>query len=184
MEILDIVDELGNPTGETVEREKAHQLGILHRTAHVWIVREKNHHIQVLLQKRSHNKDSFPDCYDISSAGHIHAGVDFVSSALRELKEELGYQASKDELIDCGIRCFEFCETFHHKFFHDHQVSRIFLLWLDKEAEDFVLQEEEVSEVKWFDFDECYERVVNNSFSHCIYQEELDMIKKKMIMND
>ena len=35
MEILDICDELGNPTGKTVEREIAHQQGILHRTAHV-----------------------------------------------------------------------------------------------------------------------------------------------------
>ena len=29
MEILDICDELGNPTGKTVEREIAHQQGIL-----------------------------------------------------------------------------------------------------------------------------------------------------------
>ena len=35
MEILDICDELGNPTGKTVERKIAHQQGILHRTAHV-----------------------------------------------------------------------------------------------------------------------------------------------------
>ena len=41
MEILDICDELGNPTGKTVEREIAHQQGILHRTAHVWILRKK-----------------------------------------------------------------------------------------------------------------------------------------------
>lgn len=39
MEILDICDELGNPTGKTVEREIAHQQGILHRTAHVWILK-------------------------------------------------------------------------------------------------------------------------------------------------
>ena len=32
MEILDICDELGNPTGKTVERKIAHQQGILHRT--------------------------------------------------------------------------------------------------------------------------------------------------------
>lgn len=40
MEILDIVDEHGIPTGKTVERTFAHEQGILHRTAHVWIVRE------------------------------------------------------------------------------------------------------------------------------------------------
>ena len=41
MEYLDIVDENGNSTGETVSREIAHRDGIRHRTAHVWIVREK-----------------------------------------------------------------------------------------------------------------------------------------------
>ena len=45
MEILDICDELGNPTGKTVEREIAHQQGILHRTAHVWILRKKENKI-------------------------------------------------------------------------------------------------------------------------------------------
>ena len=45
MEILDICDELGNPTGKTVERKIAHQQGILHRTAHVWILRKKENKI-------------------------------------------------------------------------------------------------------------------------------------------
>ena len=49
MEILDICDELGNPTGKTVERKIAHQQGILHRTAHVWILRKKENKIQILL---------------------------------------------------------------------------------------------------------------------------------------
>ena len=40
-ELLDIVDEYGNPTGQTVDREKAHAEGIMHRTSHVWILRKK-----------------------------------------------------------------------------------------------------------------------------------------------
>lgn len=40
MELIDIVDEVGNPTGETVERNIAHTNGIRHRTAHVWIMRK------------------------------------------------------------------------------------------------------------------------------------------------
>ena len=68
MEYFDIVDENGIPTGETVEREKAHESGIRHRTAHVWIVRKVKGRTQILLQKRCKSKDSFPGCYDISSA--------------------------------------------------------------------------------------------------------------------
>ena len=74
MEILDVVDETGAPTGETVERAEAHREGVRHRTAHVWIARNRNGRIQLLLQKRCMQKDSFPGCYDISSAGHIPAG--------------------------------------------------------------------------------------------------------------
>lgn len=85
MEILDIVDERGVPTGETVERETAHARGIRHRTSHVWILRRRNQAVEVLLQKRSLQKDSHPGCYDISSAGHIPAGMGFVESAIREL---------------------------------------------------------------------------------------------------
>lgn len=66
MEILDVVDETGAPTGETVERTEAHREGVRHRTSHVWIARNRNGRIQLLLQKRCMQKDSFPGCYDIS----------------------------------------------------------------------------------------------------------------------
>ena len=95
MEYFDIVDEQGNPTGQTVERKQAHRNNILHRTAHVWIVRRRGNSIQILLQKRCMEKDSFPGCYDISSAGHIPAGVDYIPSALRELKEELDRKSTR-----------------------------------------------------------------------------------------
>ena len=178
MEILDIVDEKGIPTGEVVDRGKAHELGIPHRTAHIWIVREKDNKIQVLLQKRSDNKDSYPGCFDISSAGHIPAGVDYIPSALRELKEELGQEATQEQLIYCGQRRFEFQQIFHGKPFYDNQVSNIYILWLDKEPEEFVLQQEEVSEVRWFDFEECVQKVEKNQIPHCIYMEELMMIER------
>ena len=60
MEYFDVCNEQGEPTGETVSREIAHRDGILHRTSHVWILREKAGKKQVLLQKRSKQKDSYP----------------------------------------------------------------------------------------------------------------------------
>ena len=97
MEYFDVVTEDGEPTGETVSRELAHRDGILHRTAHVWLVREdgRGGH-QILLQKRSREKDSYPGLYDTSSAGHIPAGDEPKPSALRELKEELGITAAEE----------------------------------------------------------------------------------------
>ena len=123
MEWLDIVDENGVPTGQVVSRQEAHRLGLRHRTSHVWIVRRREGNLQVLLQKRSEEKDSYPGCYDISSAGHIPAGADFVPSALRELKEELGVTARPEEFLYCGQRRFRFQEVFHGSPVRDAQVS-------------------------------------------------------------
>ena len=41
MELFDIVDENGIPTGKTVERNVDHKDGIRHRSVHVWIERQR-----------------------------------------------------------------------------------------------------------------------------------------------
>ena len=163
------------------ERTLVHLNGDWHRTSHVWVVRRRGDggH-DLLLQKRSREKDSFGGCYDISSAGHIPAGQDYLESALRELKEELGVDMNGDELIYCGQRRFRFEREFHGSMFRDNQVSNVYALWLDREEEAFVLQEEEVSEVRWMDFADCVSAVRENRISHCIYMEELELLKNAL----
>ena len=178
-EFLDIVDEYGNPTGEIVDREKAHAEGILHRTSHVWILRRGKSGVEVLLQKRSQNKDSFPGCYDISSAGHIPAGVEWKDSALRELAEELGIDwVAEDNLILCGQRKIIHDEIFHGKPFRDRQLSNIYCLWLDVNPDALTLQEEEVESVTWMNLEECKQRIAEKdpTFKHAIVLEELEML--------
>ena len=177
-EMLDLVNEQGDPIGRAVPRSEAHRLGLRHRTSHVWLVRRKNGVLEVLLQKRSDEKDSFPGCYDISSAGHIPSGQGFVDSALRELKEELGVTAQPQDLILCGQRSFQFSAVFHGKPFKDNQVSKVFCLWLDREAEDFAVQKSEIDYVKWFDLDEAVAAVEQGTIPNCIFPEELGMVKK------
>ena len=176
-EFLDIVNEKGMPTGQIVERDIAHLKGIWHRTSHVWLVRKKNGAVQILLQKRAATK-SFPGCYDISSAGHIPAGEDFIPSALRELKEELGISAKAEELICCGDRTIIWDDAFFGKEYHDRQYTRVFVLWKDLEETDFSLQKEEVDSVRWMDLDLCMQGVKDYSFRNCIEMEELMMVKE------
>ena len=102
MEYLDICDENGMPTGAVTARSTAHRDGILHRTAHLWVVRKVSGKYQVLMQKRSMEKESFPGLYDTSSAGHIPAGEEPLPSALRELREELGIEAAPEQLDFAG----------------------------------------------------------------------------------
>ena len=179
-EFLDIVDENGQPTGETVDREFAHANGIWHRTSHLWLARRKNGKVQILLQKRAKHKSSFPGCYDISSAGHIPAGDSYKISALRELEEELGLVILPEELIDCGLHYKYIDQVFHGERFVDNQVSRVFLLWKDVEAEALSIQPEEIEEVRWFDFEACKQAVANHTIPNCIDLEELAKLEENM----
>jgi isopentenyldiphosphate isomerase len=179
MEFFDVIDENGMPTGETVERAEAHRGAIPHRTSHVWIARRKGGTVQILLQKRCMTKDSFPGCYDISSAGHIPAGDDFIPSAIRELKEELGVEIAEEALVECGTRKISIDDEFYGVPFHDRQFSKVFLLWLDREAADFTVQKEEIDSVRWMDFEECKKAVEQHSIPNCIDMEELLMLEKK-----
>ena len=142
MEIFDIIDKEGNPTGRTVTREKAHAEGIPHRTAHIWIIRQKDNRIQVLLQKRSQNKDSFPGKFDTSSAGHIQAGDEPLESALRELHEELGIQATPVQLQFAGTFPISFAKEFHGKLFRDEELAFVYIYSQPVNINDLVLQKE------------------------------------------
>lgn len=177
-EYLDIIDENGIPTGEVVDRKIAHAKGIRHRSAHLWLIRKKDGVIQVLLQKRSSTKESFPNCYDISSAGHVPAGEDFRTTAIRELKEELGITANENDLIFCGDRNVVWDGSFNGNPFHDRQHSKVFMMWLDLEENEFTVDSEEVESVCWMNLDKCINGVANNLFCHCIAMEELEILQK------
>ena len=180
MEILDVVTKDGVPTGETVERAYAHRNGIMHRTSHVWIYARENGKTYLLLQKRCLSKDSYPGCYDISSAGHIPAGVDFVPSALRELEEELGIVAEEEELLFCGLRYVEADAKFHGIPYHDRQVSGVYALERPKSTE-FRLQKEEIESVLWMEFNEVCEKVRRRAIPTCIDYEELEMLRGQLL---
>lgn len=95
MEYIDIFDENNNPIGKIKEKQQAHEDGNFHRTAHVWIINDKN---ELLLQKRSARKKSHPNCWHISGARHIRAGESVTEGAIRELKEELGVETTEKDL--------------------------------------------------------------------------------------
>ena len=176
MEYFDVCDERGTPTGEIVERSIAHRDGILHRTAHVWIVRMHDGRRQVLLQKRSAEKDSYPGMYDTSSAGHIPAGKEPRESALRELEEELGIRASADELTFIGHFRTQYEEEFHGKLFRDNEWINVFVYREPVDLRDLRLQESEVEEVRYFDIDEVYEEAVSGSDRFCVNPDGLKIL--------
>ncbi len=68
-------------------------------------------------------------------------------------------KAKQEELHYCGQRIFTSHHEFYGKPFHDNQVSNVYVLWLDREEEEFTLQKEEVSQVIWMDFKSCMKKI-------------------------
>lgn len=176
MEFFDICDENGRPTGQTVERGEAHRTGVLHRTAHVWLIREEAGRTQVLLQKRSLNKDSFPGLYDTSSAGHVPAGSEVLPSALRELEEELGIHARPDDLQYVGRFRIHYEKMFHGGLFRDNEIAWVYVCRLPVEIGALRLQKEEVEEVRWFDAEEVAEEIRTCRDRFCVPAASLRLL--------
>lgn len=178
MELFDIIDENGNPTGKTVERSIAHAEGIRHRTAHIWIIRKKNGRTEILLQKRSSNKDSFPGKFDTSSAGHIQAGDEPMESALRELEEELGIHAESADLQFAGKFPISFTKEFHGKMFRDEEIAFVYIYDRPVEIDHLTLQKEEVEEVQWFDLEETYQQCRQHRDKFCVPLGGLQLVRE------
>ena len=177
MEYLDIVDENGIPTGEIVSREEAHKLGVQHRTSHVWIVRKNENGYDILLQKRSLNKDSHPGMYDTSSAGHIVAGDEPLESALRELYEELGIKADASQLENIGKFHGEYSKEFHGRLFKDNEISFVFLYQGNADIDELNLQKSEIDEVRWFDLNKVWKEIQSSRERICVPLGSLEILR-------
>ncbi|KAH1048831.1 hypothetical protein J1N35_039615 [Gossypium stocksii] len=152
VEYLDVLTKTGKKTGVSKPRGDVHRDGDYHKAVHVWIFAESTQ--ELLLQKRADCKDSWPGLWDISSAGHISAGDSSLITAQRELQEELGVILPKDafELIFVFL---EECVTNNGKFINN-EYSDVYLVTtlepIPREA--FILQDTEVSDVKYISFGE------------------------------
>ncbi len=177
MELFDILDEHGEKTGLVRERGVAHREGSIHGTVHTWIVRENGRNgYDVLLQKRSSRKDAHPGCYDVSSAGHICAGDGPLSTAVREMAEELGIYTVSEDLSYVGTHAGRFDGTFHGLPFHDREHSFVYVYQRPVDDSRLALQESEVEKVIWMDYEECLSGVQNHTFPNCICEDELRMV--------
>ena len=179
MEMFDVIDEEGKSIGLIKERGVVHREGALHATSHTWIARPNAlSGYDVLLQKRSLDKDSHPGCYDISSAGHIVAGDGPLDSAIRELEEELGIMAKPEELLEFGVQYKNYEGEFYGKPFRDNQRSILYLYKEPLDIDTLRLQASEIESVIWMDYREALQAICENSIKHCIYEEEFRKLGK------
>ena len=143
-EMIDVLDEFtGEKTGEVISKNEAHKTGIWHGSIHVLVV--NNDKSKTLLQKRCAEKKLYPNTWDIAVGGHISSGEGDLTSAKRELEEELGLNPEelKIEKVD------RITEKLNNNGVISNEYVSIFIVYADIDINSIKLQVEEVSEAKW-----------------------------------
>lgn len=148
-EILDIYDDQMNKIG-TKERSAVHRDGDWHKVFHCWVAyRDADGRDFLVVQLRGPNTEVFPNCLDVTAAGHYQAG-ETIREGVREVEEELGIQVDFDDLIPLGTRI----GMSRYKTLIDHQFADVFLLIHDQDISTYHYQVEEVAGLVAFPIDE------------------------------
>ncbi len=147
-EQYDVLDELGNKTGKSLPKSVVHDQELWHGTAFIWIYNAKG---EVLLQFRAPDKKLYADVWDVSVGGHISAGDDPITTAVREAGEELGVNIKAGELIQLG-HCKDEAKMMTGKMHREH--DWIFLLSAEITDDQLTLQQSEVTNAKWLSADQ------------------------------
>jgi isopentenyldiphosphate isomerase len=145
MEWIDILNGDGEPTLERGTKPEVHSLGLWHASAHVWITHPGG---QILMQRRSFQKENDPGLWDVSVAGHLNAGEKPIEAALRETKEEIGLDLTAADLHDLDRR-FRVERFLNEGAYIDREWQYLFWAVCDLPLDAFRLQEEEVAELAW-----------------------------------
>lgn len=165
MELIDVLDEFGNKTGLVKDKKEIYKDGDYHRAVHIWIMNSNN---ELLVQKRNPKKETFPNLWAISVAGHVRSGEDSKTAAIREVKEEIGGKISEDDL--------NYLFTIKRQTPIKDSVLNVFddvyLVYLDIDVENTKLQFSELTDIRYIYY-EYLERIFKNHDSEFVpYTEE------------
>lgn len=150
-ELWQLYDEDGNALkGKGATKDQVFSKGLLHGASHVWIWRNNDGAMEVLLQKRAANKRTWPGRFDISAAGHIDLAEDPLVAAMRETKEEIGLDIGGGSLQELSReKVYMIAENGAI----ENEFQWLYLLRVPENSE-FMLQETEVDSLLWKKLDE------------------------------
>jgi len=156
-EYWDLYDGAGQKTGKVHLRGTKVPEGCFHKVVHIWV---QNSNGELLMQKRSDKVDNCPGIW-AATGGSVVAGEEPLTSAMRELSEELGIMVTAEELRYCLMvrRKDAFCY--------------VYLLRKDLETEELTLQEAEVADATWMTWDAMTKMVEERTMHRYVYQEML-----------
>ena len=170
-EMFPIVNENGNITGAATRKECHSGSKLLHPVVHLHILNEQRD--ALYLQKRSPLKDIQPDKWDTAVGGHVDLGENIHMALRRETREELGLiDFTPKHLVsyvwESEIEC-ELVNTF----------STI----VNPENTSFVIDENEISEGRFWTISEINENIGKGVFTPN-FEQEFKRIKPLLNKDD
>ncbi|MBC2596408.1 NUDIX domain-containing protein [Ruficoccus amylovorans] len=118
-------------------RHEVHRRRLFHRAVHILVFNSRG---DIYMQRRSPTKDTYPNRWTTSCSGHVDAGENYSTAAVRELGEELGISIPGVDALDtlfshspCRATGYEF--IFVYKLVWDGEIT---------------FDPEEISEGRWF----------------------------------
>ncbi len=172
MELLDILDEDGNVIG-IEDRKIVHEKGLWHIHVGVWIMNEEG---KLLFQKRTSTKKRNPNKWT-RTGGHVDSGESPLIGIQREVEEEIGGRIPTEKFELLNIEKLEADEYNHHFTYN-------YFICVKYKIEEYTMQKEEVSDLKYISIEEMEEIKRNNDENYTFVKwdtidEKINMLKQK-----
>lgn len=163
-ETWDILDENGKLTGKTMHKgdKIVWAKGIYHQGVDVWIINSKK---EILIQKRSSKKSLEPNVWAMTG-GSVIKGENPLDTLKREVFEELGIKLNINKAIKIQ----------HYK--TGNVWLDVYIVEQNINLDDIIMQEQEVSDIKFATFDEIEKLNQNNMFIKNRWEFVKEEIKK------
>ena len=162
MELRDLYDENKELTGETIYKGQDVPKGRYYITVVVFIQNSKN---EFLIQKRVKKKDG----KWATTGGHPVSGETSKQGIITEIKEELGVEIKEEELKFIAI----VKSTKNPK---NCEFGYVYLVECNNQIEEYVFEDNEVSEVKYVYFEDLEKMVVDRAEGLLIHEEEYNKL--------
>ncbi len=163
-EWLPLVDESGKIVGKAPRSVCHCNPALIHPVIHLHLFDKDG---RVFLQKRAATKDIFPNRWDVAVGGHIAVGETPDNSMFREAREELGIRNIKP------TKLAEFL-------YKTSTETEFVMLYVSGYSGDFTIPTEEVSEGRYWSFDEIQNTPTNDFTPHLLREIQFFIDRNKI----
>ena len=165
-ELLKVLHENGNETGNYENRSLVHSNRLFHNEIALWIIDKENK--KVLVQRRSAYKKQNPNKLALC-AGHVVANETIEEALFKEAKEEIGINLNKFKVNK--LTTIKRIEPQNYCFSHHYYIMS------NIPQEDFTIQEEELSEVFYIDYEQLKNLIkINNEDVAIKWNTEIERV--------